>query len=708
MPPSKKKDFSAIAPENLTKAQAKAELERLAKALAKLDLAYHAKDSPLADDAAYDRLKRRNAEIEKRFGELKRSDSPSDKVGAPAAAGFAKIRHDAPMLSLDNAFADADVVEFGQKIRRFLDMDGGPIAYSGEPKIDGLSISLLYEGGKFVRAATRGDGEEGEDVSANVATIGEVPAILLGQAPPRIEVRGEIYMTKADFLAMNEKQAAAGDKVFANPRNAAAGSLRQLDASVTKNRPLRFYAYALGAYEGPTIGTQSELLEKLAAWGFVVNERARRCADEAALLAYYAEIGRMRAALPYDIDGVVYKVDRFDLQRRLGFVARSPRWAIAHKFPAERAETILTRIDIQVGRTGALTPVAILEPVNVGGVLVSRATLHNEDEIERKGVQEGDRVVVQRAGDVIPQIVEAARTANSKKYEFPQRCPVCGSLAVRPAGEAIRRCTGGLKCDAQIVERLRHLVSRGAFDIEGLGEKNIEEFFALGWIKQPADLFRLEKHRDELSKREGWGEKSVERLFAAIDARRSVPLERFVYGLGIRQVGEATARLLASHYGTLRHWTDAMDKAAAELAAFAGEKRKPELVGEAWKELVAIDQIGDAVASDIAGFFGERHNRDALFDLAGLVEARPFEKPAATNAAVAGKTIVFTGSLATMSRDEAKAGALRLGAKVAGAVSKKTNLVVAGPGAGSKLAEAEKYGVEVIDEAAWRTLAGLD
>ena len=707
MPPAKK-DFSAIAPESLTKAQAKAELARLAQALARLDLAYHAKDAPLADDAAYDRLKRRNAEIEKRFGELKRSDSPSDKVGAPAAAGFAKIRHDVAMLSLDNAFADADVFEFGQKIHRFLDMDSAAIAYSAEPKIDGLSISLLFEDGKFVRAATRGDGEEGEDVSANVATIGEVPAILSAQAPPRVEVRGEIYMTKADFLAMNEKQAAAGDKVFANPRNAAAGSLRQLDANVTKNRPLRFYAYTLGAYEGPAIETQSDLLARLAAWGFVVNERARRCADEAALLAYYAEIGRDRASLPYDIDGVVYKVDRFDLQRRLGFVARSPRWAIAHKFPAERAETILTRIDIQVGRTGALTPVAILEPVNVGGVIVSRATLHNEDEIERKGVQAGDRVVVQRAGDVIPQIVEATRTANSRKFAFPTHCPVCGSIAVRPDGEAIRRCTGGLACDAQIVERLRHLVSRGAFDIEGLGEKNIQEFFELGWLKKPADLFRLEKHRAELAKREGWGEKSVERLFAAIEARRSVALERFIYGLGIRQVGEATARLLASHYGTLESWATAMDKAAGELAAFAGEKRKPELVGEAWKELVAIDQIGDAVASDIADFFREPHNRTALDDLAGLVEATPFEKPASTNTAVAGKTVVFTGSLVTMSRDEAKAGALRLGAKVAGSVSKKTDLVVAGPGAGSKLAEAEKYGVAVIDEAAWRNLAGLD
>jgi DNA ligase (NAD+) len=702
-------DASNIAVEDLTRAQAKAELARLARRLAKLDLAYHAKDAPLAEDAEYDALKRRNAAIEARFADLKRGNSPSDKVGAPAAAGFAKIRHDVPMLSLDNAFAAEDVREFGQRLRRFLDMGADDaIAFSAEPKIDGLSISLLYEGGAFVRGATRGDGEEGEDVSANVRTIGEIPTRLGGKAPARIEVRGEIYMTKADFLALNARQAAAEEKTFANPRNAAAGSLRQLDASVTKSRPLRFFAYTLGAYEGPAIDGQTELLDRLQGWGFAVNERARPCADEEALLAYYGKIGRDRASLPYDIDGVVYKVDRFDLQRRLGFVSRSPRWAIAHKFPAERAETILAKIDIQVGRTGALTPVAILEPVNVGGVLVARATLHNEDEIKRKDVHEGDRVTVQRAGDVIPQIVEAVRTPNSRAFVFPEKCPVCGSAAVRPPGEAIRRCTGGLSCDAQIVERLRHMVSRGAFDIEGLGEKNIEEFFALGWLKQPADLFRLATHAAALEKREGWGEKSVQRLLAAIDARRTVPLEGFVFGLGIRQVGEATARLLASHYGTLAHWTEAMDKAAAELAAFAGEKRKPDLVGEAWKELVAIDQIGDAVASDIAAFFAEPHNRKALDDLAKETTAAPFEKPAATNAAVAGKTIVFTGTLVTMSRDEAKAGALALGAKVAGSVSKKTDLVVAGPGAGSKLADAEKHGVAVIDEAAWRELAGLD
>ncbi len=702
-------DTSKIAIEDLTRAQAKTELGRLAKKLARLDLAYHAKDAPLVDDAEYDALKRRNAAIEARFAELKRGNSPSDKVGPPAAAGFAKIRHDVPMLSLDNAFAPEDVREFGQRLRRFLDMDAhAAIAFSAEPKIDGLSISLLYENGDFVRAATRGDGEEGEDVSANVRTIGEIPARLAGKVPVRIEVRGEIYMTKADFLAMNARQAAAEEKTFANPRNAAAGSLRQLDANVTKSRPLRFFAYTLGAYDGPALDSQTDLLDRLRHWGFAVNERARACADEEELLAYYAEIGRDRASLPYDIDGVVYKVDRFDLQRRLGFVSRSPRWAIAHKFPAERAETILTKIDIQVGRTGALTPVALLEPVNVGGVLVARATLHNEDEIKRKDIHEGDRVTVQRAGDVIPQIVEAVRTPGSRAYVFPEKCPVCGSAAVRPPGEAIRRCTGGLACDAQIVERLRHMVSRGAFDIEGLGEKNIEEFFALGWLKQPADLFRLASHAAVLEKREGWGEKSVQRLLAAIDARRTLPLERFIFGLGIRQVGEATARLLASHYGTLAHWTEAMDKAAAELAAFAGEKRKPELVGEAWKELVAIDQIGDAVASDIAAFFAAPHNRSALDDLANQTKAAPFEKPAATNEAVAGKTIVFTGTLTTMSRDEAKAGALALGAKVAGSVSKKTDLVVAGPGAGSKLADAEKHGVAVIDEAAWRKLARLD
>jgi DNA ligase (NAD+) len=690
------KDFSSVAAGDLSPAQAAAELERLAKAIVKHDLAYHGKDAPLIADAAYDALKRRNDEIEKRFPLLTRGDSPSKKVGAPAAAGFAKIRHAVPMLSLDNAFEESDVREFGARVRRFLSLaEDSKLDFSAEPKIDGLSISLLYEDGVFAKGATRGDGEEGEDVTANLRTIAEIPAQLKGPAPAAIEVRGEIYMTRADFLAMNEAQAKAEEKTFANPRNAAAGAVRQLDPAITAARPLRFFAYTIGRYEGPAIESQAELIRKLGGWGFRTNPETRTCTDEAALLAYYARIGAMRSDLPYDIDGVVYKVDRFDLQRRLGFVARSPRWAIAHKFPAERAATKLLKIDIQVGRTGALTPVAILEPVNVGGVMVARATLHNEDEIRRKDVREGDTVVLQRAGDVIPQIVEVAldkRPKVAKAFVFPDVCPVCGSNAVKPEGEAIKRCTGGLSCDAQVVERLRHFAMRTAFDIEGLGEKNVQELHDLGWLKRPGDVFRIAKHAKELAAREGWGEKSVEKLLAAIDARRKVPFDRFVFALGIRQVGEATARLLAQHYETLPKW-----RAAMRAVAKGDETARA--------ELLAIDQVGEALAADIAAFFAEKHNLEALDDLADFVEAVPLEKPK-TDSPVAGKTIVFTGTLEKMSRDEAKARAQALGAKVAGSVSKKTDLVVAGPGAGSKLAEAQKHGVEVIDEDAWLKLAG--
>jgi DNA ligase (NAD+) len=691
------RDFSAVAVDDLSAAQADSELERLAKAIVRHDLAYHGKDRPLIADSDYDALKRRNDAIEKRFPLLVRGDSPSKKVGAPAAAGFAKIRHAVPMLSLDNAFEDADVREFVARVRRFLSLaEDAPLGFSAEPKIDGLSISLLYENGAFAKGATRGDGEEGEDVTANLRTIAEIPANLKGKPPAAIEVRGEIYMTRADFLAMNEAQAKEGDKTFANPRNAAAGSVRQLDPTITAKRPLKFFAYTLGRYEGPEIATQAELIERLAAWGFPTNPEARVCASETELLEFYARIGAKRADLPYDIDGVVYKVDRFDLQRRLGFVARSPRWAIAHKFPAERAVTKLLKIDIQVGRTGSLTPVALLEPVNVGGVMVARATLHNEDEIRRKDAREGDTVVLQRAGDVIPQIVEvvaAKRPKDAKEFVFPDHCPVCGSNAVRPEGEAIRRCTGGLSCDAQVVERLRHFAMRTAFDIEGLGEKNVEELHGLGWLKRPGDVFRLKDHAAILAKRDGWGEKSVEKLLAAIEARRRVPFDRFVFALGIRQVGEATARLLAQHYETLSKWRAAM------IAVARGDET-------ARAELLAIDQVGEALVGDIAAFFAEKHNLEALDDLADFVEAAPLEKPK-TDSPVAGKTIVFTGTLEKMSRDEAKARAQSLGAKVAGSVSKKTDLVVAGPGAGSKLADAQKHGVEVIDEDAWIKLAGM-
>lgn len=690
------KDFSSVAAGDLSPAQAAAELERLARAIVKHDLAYHGKDAPLIADSEYDALKRRNDEIEKRFPLLTRGDSPSKKVGAPAAAGFAKIRHAVPMLSLDNAFEDSDVREFGARVRRFLSLaEDSKLDFSAEPKIDGLSISLLYENGVFAKGATRGDGEEGEDVTANLRTIREIPAKLTGKPPEAIEVRGEIYMTRADFLAMNEAQAKADEKTFANPRNAAAGAVRQLDPTITAARPLRFFAYTIGRYEGSAIESQAELIRKLAGWGFRTNPETRTCANEAELLAYYARIGALRADLPYDIDGVVYKVDRFDLQKRLGFVARSPRWAIAHKFPAERAATKLLKIDIQVGRTGALTPVAILEPVNVGGVMVARATLHNEDEIRRKDVREGDTVVLQRAGDVIPQIVEIVldkRPKGAKEFVFPDACPVCGSSAVKPEGEAIKRCTGGLSCDAQVVERLRHFAMRTAFDIEGLGEKNVQELHDLGWLKRPGDVFRIATHAKALAAREGWGEKSVDKLLAAIAARREIPFDRFVFALGIRQVGEATARLLAQHYETLPKWRAAM------LAVAKDDET-------ARAELLAIDQVGDALAADIAAFFAERHNLEALDDLAKFVEAVPLEKPK-TDSPVAGKTIVFTGTLEKMSRDEAKARAQALGAKVAGSVSKKTDLVVAGPGAGSKLADAQKHGVEVIDEDQWLKLAG--
>jgi DNA ligase (NAD+) len=691
------RDFSAVAVEDLSPAQAAAELERLAKAIVKHDLAYHAKDAPEIADADYDALKRRNEAIERRFPALTRGDSPSKNVGAPAAAGFAKVRHAVAMLSLDNAFAEGDVREFGARVRRFLNLaEDAPLEFSAEPKIDGLSISLLYEDGVFVKGATRGDGETGEDVTANLRTVRAVPAKLKGKPPAAIEVRGEIYMTRAKFMAMNAGQERAGEKTFANPRNAAAGAVRQLDPAITARRPLEFFAYTIGRYEGPEIATQSELIARLAGWGFPTNPETTACKNEDALLAYYARIGAMRDALPYDIDGVVYKVDRFDLQRRLGFVARSPRWAIAHKFPAERASTKLLKIDIQVGRTGSLTPVAILEPVNVGGVMVARATLHNEDEIRRKDAREGDTVVVQRAGDVIPQIVEVIldkRPKGAEEFVFPDHCPVCGSRAVRPEGEAIRRCTGGMSCDAQIVERLRHFAMRTAFDIEGLGEKNVEELRALGWLKRPGDVFRLAARKAELAARDGWGEKSAEKLLAAIEARRRVPFDRFVFALGIRQVGEATARLLAQHYETLPKW-----RAAMIAVANGGEAARA--------ELLAIDQVGEALAADIAAFFAEKHNLDALDDLAAFVEAVALAKPE-TNSPVAGKTIVFTGTLEKMSRDEAKARAQALGAKVAGSVSKKTDLVVAGPGAGSKLAEARKHGVEVIDENAWIKLAGL-
>jgi DNA ligase (NAD+) len=693
-------------PDHLTEAEAALELARLAHEIARHDRAYYQEDAPQVSDAEYDALRHRNAALEARFPELIRSDSPSRKVGAAPSEGFAKTRHAIPMLSLDNAFSDEDVRGFFTSVRNFIkelrDQPEQAIEVVAEPKIDGLSVNLRYEKGRFVQGATRGDGSEGEDITRNLRTMRDLPETLNGASPDLIEIRGEVYMNKADFLAMNAQRAAQGGQTFANPRNAAAGSLRQLDPTITASRPLRLFAYAMGDASSPVAQTHWAYLEQLRAWGFSVNPRARLCHGIDDVLAFYRETGNERAALAYDIDGVVYKINRHDWQRRLGFVSRAPRWAIAHKFPAEQARTILRRIEIQVGRTGALTPVAHLEPVTVGGVVVQRATLHNEDEILRKDVREGDTVVVQRAGDVIPQIVGVIlekRPADALAFAFPDHCPVCGSHAVRPEGEVIRRCTGGLICEAQAKERLKHFVSRNAFDIEGLGEKNIDFFWEKELIRSPADIFTLqERDRQSLTRIrnfEGWGEKSAQKLFESIDARRRIGLDRFIYALGIRQVGEATAKLLARHYRMLESWSQAMREAGSSES-------------EAYGDLTAIEQIGPSVAKDVVDFFAEEHNLRVIDDLrtAGL-EVAPFEQVVRNaDSAVAGKTVVFTGTLERMTRQEAKAQAETLGAKVAGSVSKKTDFLVAGPGAGSKLTEAQKLGVATLTEDEWLALVG--
>jgi DNA ligase (NAD+) len=690
----------------LTESAAAAELARLAATIAEHDRRYHEEDAPTISDADYDALRLRNAAIEARYPALVRDDSPSKRVGAPVAAKFEKIRHDVPMLSLDNAFAEADATEFVARVHRFLGLLPGMVTFTAEPKIDGLSMNLRYERGKLVAAATRGDGTTGENVTRNVLTIAEIPRQLPAGAPELIDVRGEVYMTRDDFQKLNERQAAAGEKIFANPRNAAAGSLRQLDWRITERRPLRFFAYAWGAASSLPAETQYGMVETFRNWGLPTNEHMVRCADAEELLAQYRKIEAQRANLPYDIDGVVYKVDRLDLQTRLGFVSRSPRWAIAHKFPAEKATTILEGIDIQVGRTGALTPVARLKPVTVGGVVVANATLHNEDEIARLDVRVGDTVTVQRAGDVIPQILGvdlSRRPEGSEPYRFPTTCPVCGSHAIRevnPAtGEAdvARRCQGGLTCSAQAVERLRHFVSRNAFDIEGLGEKQIAFFYADPDlpVKQPADIFTLAE-RDaanlvKLANKEGFGAVSVRKLFAAIEERRSIALERFIFALGIRNIGETTARVLARGYGTWEAF------AAAARAVAAGDQT-------AIQEMDDLDQIGGTVIASIAGAFGEEHTLEAVGRLvAEMCEIRPAEQPK-TDTAVAGKTVVFTGTLEKMTRDEAKAMAERLGAKVSGSVSAKTDIVVAGPGAGSKLAKARDLGLTIMDEDQWLAL----
>jgi DNA ligase (NAD+) len=705
--------------DKLTKAQAKVEHMRLSLEIEAHNERYYQKDAPTVSDAAYDALRQRLVAIEAKFPDLVTTDSPTQKVGAAPARGFAKVQHAVPMLSLGNAFSDEDVTEFVDRIRRFLKLDAEHIpALVAEPKIDGLSLSLRYENGELVRAATRGDGFTGEDVTANVRTIKDIPHTLKGRhIPAACEMRGEVYMLKKDFLELNKKQAEADDTVFANPRNSAAGSLRQKDVSITASRPLKFFAYTWGEMSERPADTQHGMLEWMDKAGFVVNPRTKLCKDVDAVLEFYNKIGEERASLGYDIDGVVYKVDRLDWQDRLGFVSRSPRWAIAHKFAAEQATTILNGIDIQVGRTGALTPVARLEPVTVGGVVVSNATLHNEDYIRGVGgngepirngvdIRVGDTVVIQRAGDVIPKVLDVVvdkRPPDAKPYVFPTTCPACGSHAVREANprtgkeDAVRRCTGGLICPAQARERLKHFVSRNAFDIEGLGGQRIEEFYGEGLITRPQDIFTL-KERDERSSqrvkdREGWGETSARNLFNAIEARRSLALNRIIYALGIPHVGETSAKLLARHFGTFEALRETA-RAAADPAS------------EAHAELTSIGGIGPVVAEAIIEFFKERHNEEMLDALLKEVAPQPVDTVGLASSPVAGKTVVFTGSLEQMTREEANAMAERLGAKVAGSVSKKTDIVVAGPGAGSKLDKARGFGVEVMDEDGWFALVG--
>jgi DNA ligase (NAD+) len=700
--------------EALTDAEAANELMRLAKAIAHHNRLYHADDSPEISDADYDALVRRNNAIEDAFPHLIRADSPNKLVGAAVEASpLAKVTHAQRMMSLDNAFADADVAEFVARVRRFLNLaEDAEVALTAEDKIDGLSCSLRYERGVLVQAATRGDGSVGEDVTANVRTIADIPETLAGDVPDVFEIRGEIYMAKADFAALNAAQQKAEAKVFANPRNAAAGSLRQKDASVTAARPLRFLAHGWGEVSDVPADTQFGVMKAIESWGVPVSPLLRRCDGVADLLDHYRMIEAERAELPYDIDGVVYKVDRLDWQARLGFVAKAPRWAIAHKFPAERAQTTLEAIDIQVGRTGKLTPVGRLTPVTVGGVVVSNVTLHNRDEIGRLGVRPGDRVVVQRAGDVIPQVVENLTRAEARDpYVFPDHCPVCGSEAVAEEGEVDVRCTGGLICAAQKFERLRHFISRGALDIEGLGEKSIAEFLELGWLdKGPADIFRLHRHRDELLAREGWKEKSVDNLFAAIEAKRAPDAARLLFGLGIRHIGAVTARDLLKGIGDIA----LLPAKAAEINAYieANPRAEGESDGkyaarkmEAIKAILDVraDGIGPAVAEALGDFFHEPHNRALWDDLLSEVSPPPYVVET-RDSEVSGMTVVFTGKLETMSRDEAKAQAEALGAKAAGSVSAKTDLVVAGPGAGSKLKQAAALGIRVIDEAEWAAI----
>jgi DNA ligase (NAD+) len=707
MPP--RKADSKLA-ETLTAKEAKAEHARLEAEISAHDKRYYQEDAPTISDAEYDALRQRYEEVEKRFPELQTLTSLSRKVGAAPAAGFKKVRHAAPMLSLANAFTEEDVADFVDRIRRFLNLKGGQeIVFTAEPKIDGLSCTLRYEKGRLVAAGTRGDGTVGEDVTANIRTIKEVPDQLRGRDVPDVfEVRGEVYMTREDFLALNERQKKEGKQLYVNPRNTAAGSLRQLDPSMTASRPLRFFGYGWGQVSKLPGDTQMEVVEALKRWGMPTNPLMTLCDSVKEMIAHYRKIEERRAKLGYDIDGVVYKLNRIDWQERLGAVSRTPRWAVAHKFPAEKATTVVKDIMITVGRTGALTPTAVLEPVNVGGVVVSMATLHNEDYIKGIGgdgepirggvdIRIGDTVRIQRAGDVIPQVLDVLtdkRPKNAKPFQFPTVCPACGSHAVREIdpdtgkADAVRRCTGGLICPAQAVERLIHFVSRNAFDVDGLGEKQIALFFEQGWVKEPVDIFKLRgrNKKIKLEEQEGFGEVSARKLFDAIDARRKIPLNRFIYALGIRHIGETNAIRLARHYQTV----DAMNNALL--------KTKPD--EEDYQELINIGGIGEVVAEAVVEFFKERRNRSAIEALLEEIDLEPMEA-VAKDSPVSGKTVVFTGALEQMTRDEAKAMAERLGAKVAGSVSKQTDYVVAGPGAGSKLAEAKKHGVKVLSEDEW-------
>ncbi|MFD1342352.1 NAD-dependent DNA ligase LigA [Litorisediminicola beolgyonensis] len=701
---------------------ARAELARLAEILGQANADYHLRDAPRISDAEYDRLKRRNEAIETRFPDLKRPDSPTEQVGAAPSDGFDKVTHARPMLSLSNAFEDAEITEFDTRIRRYLGLgDDAALSYTAEPKIDGLSLSLRYEGGKLLQAATRGDGQTGENVTRNARTIDDIPERLAG-APEILEVRGEVYMSHADFADLNARQEADGAKTFANPRNAAAGSLRQLDPQVTAARPLRFFAYAWGVLSEPLAETQMGSIERLAELGFQTNPLTALCTGPDELRAHYARIEAQRATLGYDIDGVVYKVDNLALQERLGFRSTTPRWAIAHKFPAELAWTRLEAIDIQVGRTGALSPVARLTPVTVGGVVVSNATLHNEDYIvgrdasgapirDGKDIRAGDWVQVYRAGDVIPKIADvdlSKRPDDATPYEFPTTCPECGSDAIREEGDSVRRCTGGLICPAQAVEKLKHFVSRAAFDIEGLGSKQVEQFYRDGWVREPADIFELEAHYSDglqqLKNREGWGEKSAENLFAAIRERRRIEFHRFLFALGIRHLGEVAAKDLARAFGSWDALAAAADRAASEPAA-DGQTREALAQSPAWGEFLAIDGVGGTLTDSFVTTLAQDHERRSIDRLAALLDILPPEAQA-TDSPVAGKTVVFTGTLERMTRAEAKARAEALGAKVSGSVSAKTDIVVAGPGAGSKETKARELGLEILDEEGWLRLIG--